>query len=151
MSRAPIPIAVASSFFVLVFGCGGASTAPASSPEGAPSTAASKNEPPRPPPLSAPDKHEAWKGRDATVYEIPSMKMLEVIATSEAAGVDAEYQWLRTQRCGADGAGTWTTHEQSLLDHDGRAYDVLHCVCSTTGEPHDFVFDITQYFGIDLR
>ena len=130
-------------------GCGGASTAP-SSPT---STAASSppSEPPRPPPLSAPDKHEAWKGRDATVYEIPSMNMLEVIASSESAGVDAEYQWLRTQHCGDGGTGNWTTHEQSLLDHDGRTYDVLHCVCSTTGEAHDFTFDITQYFGADFH
>jgi hypothetical protein len=137
-------------------GCGGgASTAPSgTSPIGGGGGAGggvATSDPPRPPPLSAPDKHEAWKGKDATVYEIPSLHVLEVIASSEAAGVDAEYQWLRTQHCGPDGAGTWTTHEQSLQDQDGRQYDVLHCVCSTTSEPHDFRFDITQYFGIDLR
>ena len=149
MLRALVSIAV-TSFSIVVVGCGGGAEAgaPASSP---PKSASTESNPSHPPPLSAPDKHEAWKGRDATVYEIPSMKMLEVIATSEAAGVDAEYQWLRTQHCGDDGAGTWTTHEQSLAMHDGRQYDVLHCVCSTTGESHEFVFDITQYFGIDLR
>jgi hypothetical protein len=131
--------------------CGGgasSSAAPSTAPTPTSENGAAASEPPRPPPLSAPDKHEAWKGRDATVYEIPSMNMLEVIAPSEAAGVDAEYQWLRLQRCGGDGAGSWTTHEQSLLDKNGRQYDVLHCVCSTTGESRDFTFDITQYFGL---
>jgi hypothetical protein len=149
MQRTLFSIAVVLS---CVVGCGGASNAPASpTTSSTNASAGGSDDPPRPPPLSAPDKHEAWKGRDATVYEIPSLNVLEVIAKSEAAGVDAEYQWLRTQHCGPDGSGTWTTHEQSLLDQSGRQYDVLHCVCSTTGEPHDFRFDITQYFGIDLR
>lgn len=151
MQRRSISIAItilALDTFTALVGCGAAPNEPATA---SPKPASTESDPSRPPPLTAPDKREAWKGRDATVYEIPSLKLLEVIATSEAAGVDAEYQWLRTQRCGVDGTGTWTTHEQSLLDRDGRQYDVLRCVCSTTGEPHDFVFDITQYFGIDLR
>ena len=149
--RARVSIFV-SLFSIAVAGCGGSNAA--SSGSAGPSSSSPPSSlpplPPHPPPLSAPDKHEAWKGPHATVYEIPSMKMLEVIANSEAAGVAAEYEWLKLQRCG-DGSGDWTTHEQSTFDKDDRQYDVLHCVCSTTGETKDFTFDITQYFGIDLR
>jgi hypothetical protein len=104
-----------------------------------------------PPPLQAPDKHVVWRGADATVYEIPSLHMLEVTAPSEKSGVDAEYRYLQSLRCGPSGSGEWTSNEQSLLDENGRQYDVLHAVCSETGEQRDFKFDITQYFGLGLR
>lgn len=130
--------------------CGGASSSSSTSvtPTNAPEP---KAQPSRPPPLEAPDKHVAWKGRDATVYEIPSMKMLEVIAPTEASGVDAEYQWLAMQHCGPEGQGHWLMQEQSLQESKDRQYDVLHCVCSAGGEAREFTFDITQYFGADFR
>lgn len=149
--------------FAFVGACGGASSqSPSpSNAEGNEESAASHEgggdgnagktsaESKRPPPLSAPDKKEAWKGRDATVYEIPSLGVLEVIAPTESSGVDAEYQYLSTLTCG--GGGHWTTKEQSLLEKGDRQYDVLRCVCSAGGQTKDFTFDITQYFGAGFQ
>jgi hypothetical protein len=132
---------------LVLVACGGAPASSAASGGGA----ALPAPPPHPAPLRAADKHVVWQGKDAAVYDIPSLHVLEVIAPSEKSGVDAEYRYLESLTCGPSGAGQWKSNEQSLVEEKDREYDLLHAVCSETGERHDFKFDISQYFGEGLR
>ncbi len=91
------------------------------------------------------DRREVWHEGTATVFEIASTGVLEVVAKGEQDGVDAEYKYLATLRC--SGSGRWKMMEQSLVSKNGRQFDVLSCQCSAGGERREFTFDITQYFG----
>jgi hypothetical protein len=67
------------------------------------------------------------------------------VQSGESEGVSWEYRYLTAHRCAAD--DRWKLQQQSLLQHEGRAYDRLHVICPSTKTERDFYFDITPYFG----
>lgn len=64
-------------------------------------------------------------------------------ATGEADGVAAEY-WYVTALLGKRGTD-WQLGTQALLEHGGHQYDLLDI--KAQNGPHQFYFDITEYFG----
>ncbi len=72
-------------------------------------------------------------------------------AANHFEGVDAEYVWLETQ-FGPQG-DKWDRAEQSLIEEDGRLYDVLKVDFYDKtggykkGEVAYFYFDITEFYG----
>jgi hypothetical protein len=54
--------------------------------------------------------------------------------------VAAEYAWIRLHLPGSHPAG------QSLREHDGKPYDVIHLKLAN-GESRDVFFDISSFFG----
>jgi hypothetical protein len=74
----------------------------------------------------------------------PAEAILDV-QKNESDGTAWEYRYIAFHPC-ADGA-RWQLKEQSLLRVNGRSYDLLRVVCSTTKARRDFFFDITSYFG----
>lgn len=80
-------------------------------------------------------------GANAPVAEGSSFEKAIVIhASSEGAGVKMEYAWIRTNLPGFRPAG------QSLQNHEGRPYDVIHLV-SSGGDRREVYFDISEFFG----
>jgi hypothetical protein len=99
---------------------------------------------PTPTPITGPKK-EVFRDGDVVINEI-GPDTYEVIAPGEKAGVDSEYMFLDTLRCGG-GEGRWKVKSQALTDEKGRAYDKLDAVCTAGGETKTFTFDITSFFG----
>lgn len=66
-------------------------------------------------------------------------------AKHETSGVDWEYLYLNLHACAPN--QHWKTKQQSLQNHAGRVYDVLHVVCPSSNAERDYFFDITSYFG----
>ena len=119
----------------LTLGCGGSkheAATPAGAPESAPAAA-----------IAGPKK-EVFRNGDVVVNEL-GPDTYEVIAPGEQAGVEAEYTFLDTLRCGGD--GRWKVKGQSLINEKGRSYDKLDAVCTAGGETKAFTFDITSFFG----
>lgn len=119
-------------------GCGSAAPPPANAPPtetGSPSTPA------------AGGKHEVFRDGDVAVNAIDGQPdAYEVIAPDEKSGVDAEYAFIATLKCGG-GSGLWKTTQQSLLHEGGRSWDALNVVCTVGDESKTFKFDITSFFG----
>ena len=67
-------------------------------------------------------------------------------ATSETAGVGAEYAYVRGLTC-ANEVGVYRVTQQAMLNEKDRAYDVLHLKCSVGTETRAIYFDITSFFG----
>jgi hypothetical protein len=67
-----------------------------------------------------------------------------VTASTEGAGVDAEYAYVARHPCAG---GSWKVTKQSLLTHGGKPYDVLDAACSNGGGTRAFFFDISSFFG----
>jgi hypothetical protein len=67
-------------------------------------------------------------------------KAVVINATSTAVGVAAEYAYVE-RKC-----GTHTLDSQSLMNVNGRHYDVMN-VTLQDGTKRDFWFDITAFFG----
>jgi hypothetical protein len=65
--------------------------------------------------------------------------------SDESAGVEWEYRYVAFHFCAEK--VHWKMQSQSLLRHEGRAYDRLHVICPATNAERDFYFDITPYFG----
>ena len=63
-----------------------------------------------------------------------------ILGANEITGVDAEYQWLRDHFPG------WVGEEQSLLNRNGKAYDVIKFSMPDNSK-HTIYFDISDYFG----
>lgn len=61
-------------------------------------------------------------------------------ATNETDGVRAEYIWLAKHYPG------YKTNKQSLLQDNGKYYDLLN-ITTASGEEKDFYFDINSFFG----
>lgn len=61
-------------------------------------------------------------------------------ATNETDGVRAEYVWLAKHYPG------YKTNKQSLLQNDGKYYDLLN-ITTASGEQKEFYFDINSFFG----
>ena len=61
-------------------------------------------------------------------------------ATNETDGVRAEYVWLAKHYPG------YKTNKQSLLQDNGKYYDLLN-ITTASGEEKDFYFDINSFFG----
>jgi hypothetical protein len=59
---------------------------------------------------------------------------------SESKGVDAEYQWLRTNYPGYKSTG------QSLNEHKGKNYDIIK-IKTADGLEKSIYFDISNFFG----
>jgi hypothetical protein len=60
-------------------------------------------------------------------------------AKNEFEGVRAEHKWVQVHYPG------WRWDTQSLLDHEGRVYDMIDI--SRGGEQRQIYFDITNWFG----
>ena len=67
-------------------------------------------------------------------------KAVVILGATESTGVGAEYDWLDAHFPG------WKLSDQSLLNRDGRAYDVMNFTLPD-GSKHSIYFDITDYFG----
>jgi len=117
---------------LLALGCGGAKRE-AATPVESGST-----------PTASGPKKEVFRNGDTVVYELGA-DAYEVVAPGEQAGVEAEYSFLETLRCGGD--GRWKLKSQGLVHEKGRAYDKLDVVCTVGGETKVFSFDITSFFG----
>jgi len=127
----------------VVAACGPASTStPSKQPvaEGSPST--TPDEP------TAGEKKLVFTGTGAKVYSVGAA--FEVVAGGEKEGVDAEYEYLATLRCGPGGAGGWKVSAQALVEKNGRPHDILSARCTAGGEQREFDFDISSFFGKGL-
>jgi hypothetical protein len=60
--------------------------------------------------------------------------------TSESAGVDAEYAWLKKNYAG------YTLIKQSLSEQNGKSYDILNIKTPHSGKKSIY-FDISNFFG----
>ncbi|APR76125.1 Hypothetical protein A7982_01472 [Minicystis rosea] len=111
-----------------------AEAAPPSAPRPAPpkSTAAAR-------PTGVPGTSIHFTGGDGS-----SMEQAIVIegAQGEVDGVRSEYQYLEMV---LGPRSNWTRTKQSLVDKNGRKYDVLEV--DHQGRPETYWFDITLYFG----
>ena len=65
-------------------------------------------------------------------------------ADSSVAGVRAEKEYIASQ-CGQAGKD-WKLKSQSLVEYQGKPYDVLEVVLSD-GQARTFCFDISKFFG----
>lgn len=76
------------------------------------------------------------KTADGSSYE----KAIFIDKSTETAGVDAEYVWLKENYPG------YQMIKQSLVHHDGRSYDILK-IKTKDGAEKDIYFDISKFFG----
>jgi hypothetical protein len=73
---------------------------------------------------------------DGTSFE----KAVVINSTSETAGVNAEYAWLKKNYPG------YKTKSQRLTYHDKKPYDVIS-IETADGNAVDVYFDISKFFG----
>ena len=76
------------------------------------------------------------KTADGSSFE----KAIFIDKTSEKAGIDAEYAWLKENYPG------YRMIQQSLSQHKGRSYDIL-TIKTKESEEKDIYFDISKFFG----
>jgi hypothetical protein len=76
------------------------------------------------------------KTADGSSFE----KAIFIDKTSEKAGIDAEYAWLKENYPG------YRMIQQSLSQHKGRSYDILK-IKTKESEEKDIHFDISKFFG----
>jgi len=67
-------------------------------------------------------------------------KAIFIKETSEGAGVDAEYAWIRDKYPGSKVNG------QALINHNNKPYDVIH-ITTADGTNTDVYFDISNFYG----
>ncbi|MEO5953548.1 MAG: hypothetical protein ABIQ44_13870 [Chloroflexia bacterium] len=60
--------------------------------------------------------------------------------------VAEEYQHIATLKCERCG-GTYHVIRQSLLINGPTPMDAVEIVCQTCGQAHNFLFDISSFFG----
>jgi hypothetical protein len=61
--------------------------------------------------------------------------------TSETAGVDAEYAWLKKNYPGYSSEG-----QALVMDKAGHPFDIIH-IKTADGQKKDVYFDISKFFG----
>jgi hypothetical protein len=61
--------------------------------------------------------------------------------TSEMAGVDAEYAWLKKNYPGYSSEG-----QALVMDKAGHPFDIIH-IKTADGQKKDVYFDISKFFG----
>ena len=67
-------------------------------------------------------------------------KAIFIKETSEGAGVDAEYAWIRDKYPGSKVNG------QALVNHHDKPYDIIH-ITTSDGTNTDVYFDISNFYG----
>jgi len=67
-------------------------------------------------------------------------KAVFIKESSEGAGIDAEYAWIRDKYPGSKVGG------QALMNHNNKPYDVIH-ITTSDGTKTDVYFDISNFFG----
>jgi hypothetical protein len=73
-------------------------------------------------------------------------RALLVKADSESDATTGELAYLRKLSCD-NGGGAWTLGTQEVVSAGGRFFDLYHVTCSSSKQPHDFYFDVTDSFG----
>ena len=67
-------------------------------------------------------------------------KAIFIKETSEGAGVDAEYAWIRDKYPGSKVSG------QAMMYRNKKPYDVIH-ITTADGAKMDVYFDISNFYG----
>jgi len=67
-------------------------------------------------------------------------RAIVIEASNELEGVPMEYRWLAEHFPG------YRMQKQSLTNHDGRPYDILHFT-DASGTERQIYFDISKFFG----
>jgi len=63
--------------------------------------------------------------------------------------VSEEYVILHNTPC--ECGGQFQMLQQSLIEHAGKMYDILHCICAKCKKEMDLLFDINSFFGKEFE
>ena len=66
-------------------------------------------------------------------------------AVDEASSAHNEEAFMQSTRC--NGSGEWRELLQSLVQHNGKPFDVIKAACSAGNQVREFYFDISSSFG----
>lgn len=59
--------------------------------------------------------------------------------------VEEEYAIIAAERCAC--GGRFHVVRQSLVRSGDRSYDLLEAICQRCGQPREFLFDVSAFFG----